>query len=94
MVLAVCLGLLAGLCACIPLVLGIRVVRTMDASSSAAGYLTPVLLALGGSVVVLAFATMVVMLVAEALAMVFVLAEAGALIVGALAFGFWKALHP
>ena len=93
MVVAVVLGLLAGLLGGLPLVLGIRVVNGMDAQNSAAGYLTPVLLALGGSLVVLAFATILCVAVAREFALPFVLAEAAALIVAALVFGFAKALR-
>ena len=93
MILAVVLGLVAGLLGFLPLFAGIRVVARMDAQSSAVGYLTPVLLALGGSLVILAFATIACVAVARSLALYFVLAEAGMLIGVTLVFGFVKALR-
>ena len=93
MALAIVLGVVCGLLGVLPLYAGTHIVNRMDAQKSAAGYLTPVLLALGGSIIVLAFATVVCVAVARSLALYFVLAEAGAIIVAALVYGFYRALR-
>lgn len=91
--LAIVIGILAGGLAAVPLFAGLRLTRNMGAQASAAGYLTPVLLALGGSFVVLVFATAICVIAARPVIVPFVLAEAGALIVIAFVFGIMKALR-
>lgn len=93
MALAIGIGVLVGILAFLPMVAGLRVTKRMDAQASAAGYMTPVLLALGGSFIVLVFATVICAVAARPVIVPFVLAEAGALIVIAFVFGIVKALR-
>ena len=93
MVLPVVLGVLVGVLALLPMYAGLRVTKRMDAQEGAAGYMTPVLLAIGGSFIVLAFATVVCAVAARSVVAPFVLAEAGTLIVAALGFGIVRAVR-
>lgn len=93
MAFAVIVGVLVGLLAFLPMYAGLRVSKRMDASTSAASYLTPVLLAIGGSFVVLVFATAICVIAARAVLVFFALAEAGTLIAAALGYGIARALR-
>lgn len=93
MAIAVILGILAGVLALLPMYAGLRATRRMDAQASAAGYMTPVLLAIGGSFIVLAFATVICVVAARSVVVPFVLAEAGTLVVVALGFGIVRAVR-
>lgn len=85
--LAVIAGIVAGAVSLLPMFAGLHATRRMDAQESAAGYLTPMLIALGGSFVILVLATLICVLAARAYVAPFVIAEAAALVVGALGFG-------
>ena len=91
--LAIVLGILVGFLSLLPLYAGIRVVERIGAQQTSAGYLGPVLLAVGGSIIILAFATIICAVMARSYIGPFVLAEAGTLIVATLVFGFVKALR-
>lgn len=85
--LAIVAGVIAGVIALLPFFAGLRATKRMDAQESAAGYLTPLLIALAGSFIVLVLATLICVLAARAFVAPFVIAEAAALVVGALGFG-------
>ena len=92
MVLAIILGVLAAALSLVPMYAGLHSTRRMDAQKSAAGYLTPMLLAVGGSFVILALATVLCAVAARPLVVPFALAEAVTLVVAALGYGIIKAL--
>ena len=92
-IVAVIAGILAGIASFLPLYAGLRRARTMDAQSQAAGYLAPLLLPVGGSVVILAVCTVLCVVVARAMALPFVLAEGGTLVVAAIGFGIARAVR-
>lgn len=93
MAIAIIAGILAGLIGLVPMWAGVRSAKRMDAQQSAAGYLTPVLLAVGGSFVILALATVICVVVARSSVAPFALAEACTLIVAALGYGIAKAIR-
>lgn len=93
MVLAVIAGIVAGALSLVPMYAGLHSTKRMDAQKSAAGYLTPVLLAVGGSFVILALATVLCVVAARPYVVPFGLAEACTLVVAALGFGIVKALR-
>lgn len=93
MVLAVIAGVLAGAVSLVPMFAGLRLTRRMDAQSSAAGYLTPMLLAVGGSFVFLALATVLCVVIAREYVVPFALSEACTLVVAALGYGVARALR-
>lgn len=93
MVLAIVAGVFAAALSLVPMYAGLRSARRMDAQKSAAGYLTPVLLAVGGSFVILALATVLCVVVARPSVVYFGLAEAVTLVVAALGYGVVKALR-
>lgn len=93
MAIAIIAGILAGLVSLVPMWAGVRSAKRMDAQESAAGYLTPVLLAVGGSFVVLALATVICVVVARSSVVPFALAEACTLVVAALGYGIAKAIR-
>lgn len=93
MAIAIIAGILAGLVSLVPMWAGVRSAKRMDAQQSAAGYLTPVLLAVGGSFVVLALATVICVVVARSSVVPFALAEACTLVVVALGYGIAKAIR-
>ena len=87
MVLAIVLGIVAGIASFAPLYVGLKRSRTMDAQSSAIGYLSPLLLKAAASIVVLVICTALCIVVARSMALPFVVSEAAVLIVCALGFG-------
>lgn len=93
MVLAAIAGVLAGCIGLIPMWAGLQSAKRMDAQGSAAGYATPVLLAVGGSFVVLALATALCVVFARPYVVPFALAEACVLVVTALGYGIVKAIR-
>ena len=93
MAIAIIAGILAGLVSLVPMWAGVRSAKRMDAQQSAAGYLTPVLLAVGGSFVVLALATVICVVAARSSVVPFALAEACTLVVAALGYGIAKAIR-
>mgnify|MGYP006976544906 CR=1 FL=1 len=93
MAIAIIAGILAGLVSLVPMWAGVRSAKRMDAQQSAAGYLTPVLLAVGGSFVVLALATVICVVVARSSVVPFALAKACTLVVAALGYGIAKAIR-
>lgn len=93
MAMAIIAGVLAGVVSLVPMYAGIHATKRMDAQSSAAGYLTPVLLAVGGSFIVLALATVICVVAARPYVVPFALAEACTLVVVALGYGIAKAIR-
>lgn len=93
MAIAVIAGVFAGALSLLPMWAGMRSARRMDAQSSAAGYLTPVLLAVGGSMVILALATVICAVAFRGVVVPFALAEACTLVVVALGYGIAKAVR-
>lgn len=93
MALAIIVGVFAGALSLIPMYAGLHSTRHMDAQKSAAGYLTPMLLAVGGSFVILALATVLCVVVARPQVVPFGLAEACTLVVAALGYGISKAMR-
>ena len=93
MAIAIIAGILAGAISLVPMFAGVRSAKRMDAQNSAAGYLTPVLLAVGGSFIILALATVICVVAARAYVVPFALAEACTLVVAALGYGIAKAIR-
>lgn len=93
MAIAIIAGILAGVLSLVPMYAGIHSTKRMEAQSTAAGYLTPVLLAVGGSFIVLALATVICVVVARPVVVPFALAEACTLVVAALGYGIIKAVR-
>lgn len=93
MAIAIIAGILVGLMSLVPMWAGVHSAKRMDAQSSAAGYLTPVLLAVGGSFIILALATVICVVVARSSVVPFALTEACTLVVAALGYGIAKAIR-
>lgn len=93
MAIAIIAGILAGLLSLVPMWAGVHSAKRMDAQQTAAGYLTPVLLAVGGSFIILALATVICVVVARSSVVPFALAEACTLVVAALGYGIAKAIR-
>lgn len=93
MALTILLGVLSAAIAVCPMYAGLRVSERMDAQRSASGYLTPVLLAVGGSIVILTIATFICMTAARESLLVFTFAESCTLVMAGLGFGTARALH-
>lgn len=93
MLLAIVAGVIAGVVSLVPMAVGSHSVKRMDAQNSAAGYLTPMLLAVGGSFIILLLATVACVVVARPYVAPFALAEAGTLAVAALGYGIAKAIR-
>lgn len=87
MAIAVIAGILVGAMSALLLYAGLRYTKRLDAQSSAVGYLTPALASVGGSFIVLAFATLLCVIVARPYVGPFVIAEACTLVVAALGYG-------
>lgn len=85
--LAVIAGIIAGAVSLVPLFAGLHATRRMEAQESAAGYLTPMLIALAGSFLILVLATLICVLAARPFVAPFAIAEAATLVIGALGFG-------
>ena len=86
MVIAALLGVLVGAVAFAPLIAGMRLARKATPTSNV-GHAGGLLLGVLGSFVILAVGVVVCIVVARPVAVPFVLGEAGALVVAAIAFG-------
>ena len=92
MVLAIVLGAASGILGFLPLYGALRLTRKVTATSNL-GYLGSMLLGVFGSFLVIACTAIACIVAARDLALPFVLAEAIALCVTAIAFGIWKQLR-
>ena len=92
MVLAIVAGIVVGVACFAPLIFGLNKAR-MASPTSNLGHAGALLLGVLLSVVILAVATIVCIKLARDVAVPFVLAEAGGLIVAAIAFGVKKQLR-
>jgi len=86
MILAAVLGVVVGACAFLPLIAGMRLARKATPTSNV-GHAGGLLLGVLGSFVILAVGVVVCIVAARPVAVPFVLGEAGALVVAAVAFG-------
>ena len=86
MVVAALLGVIVGVAAFAPLVVGMRLARNATPTSNI-GHSGGLLLGVLGSFVILAVGVVVCIIVARPVAVPFVLGEAGALVVAAIVFG-------
>lgn len=93
MALAVIAGVFSGAVCLALMFAGIFMTKRMGAQSSAAGYVTPILVSVGGSLVVLALSTVVCVVVARDYLLPFAVAEACTLVVVALGYGIAKAIR-
>jgi hypothetical protein len=88
-VLVILLGILAGVVSFLPLVGGLRLSRKVTSTSNLS-HASTLLLAVFGSIVVLFGSAVICILVDRADALAFVFAEAGGIVVIAIAFGITK----
>ena len=93
MAIAIIAGILAGAVSLVPMFAGLHSTKHMDAQQSPIGYLTPVLLAIGGSFIILALATVVCAVVARSSVVPFALTEACTLVLATLGYGIAKAFR-